>query len=375
MRALWPIMHKEFLHIVRDPRSLAAALALPLLMLVLFGYAIVLDVREVQVAVLDLDHSVASRELVEMLTADEAMVVTARPTSTADLERLLDVSRVRVGIVIPASYGQDLKAGRTVPVQVLVDGTDATFAGLALGQVGGSLRHQVRRKMGAVLRQLGQSGELPGLHATPRVFFNETLNGTWFIIPGLIAIIVMLLAALVTSQCVAREYEQNTIEQILVSPVSGPALMLGKLVPYVGVGCLQVLSVTIASRFLFQVPIRGSLLLLAGATLLFLIGSMALGMMLSATLKSQQLAMMVAFIATMLPSLILSGFIFPLENMPGWLEAISYLVPARYYVVITRGLFLKGVGVVALWPELLAMVIFAVLLIAVSSSRFRRTLG
>ncbi|MBW2255287.1 MAG: ABC transporter permease [Deltaproteobacteria bacterium] len=344
-------------------------------MLVLFGYAIVLDVRDVGVAVLDLDHSVASRELVELLTADQAISVAARPASTREMDHLLDAGRVRLGIVIPPAYGEDLKAGKTVPVQVLVDGTDATFAGLALGQVGGSLRYQVTRELEATLRQLGRPGELPGLHAKPRVFFNETLNGTWFIIPGLIAIIVMLLAALVTSQCVAREYEQNTIEQILVSPVSGPALMLGKLIPYVGVGCLQVLSVTVASRLLFQVPIRGSLLLLAGATLLFLLGSMALGLMLSATLKSQQLAMMVAFIATMLPSLILSGFIFPLENMPGWLQAISYAVPARYYVVITRGLFLKGVGIEVLWPELLAMVIFAFVLIAVSSSRFRRTLG
>jgi len=368
-------MHKEFLHIVRDPRSLLAALALPLLLLVLFGYAIVLDVREVRVAVLDFDHSADSRELIEMLTADQAMVVAERPTSGRELDRLLDVGDVRVGIVIPASYGRDLRAGRTVPVQVLVDGTDATFAGLALGQVGGSLRHQVRRQMETILRQLGRPGGLPGLQARPRVFFNETLNGTWFVIPGLIAIIVMLLAALVTSQCVAREYEQNTIEQILVSPVSGPALMLGKLVPYVGVGCLQVFSVTVASRVLFGVPIRGSLLLLSVATLLFLLGSMALGMMLSAVLKSQQLAMMVAFITTMLPSLILSGFIFPLENMPGWLQAISYIVPARYYIVITRGLFLKGVGIETLWPELLAMVIFAFVLIAVSSSRFRRTLG
>ncbi|MBW2257901.1 MAG: ABC transporter permease, partial [Deltaproteobacteria bacterium] len=316
MSALWPIMHKEFLHIVRDPRSLGAALALPLLLLVLFGYAIVLDVRDVGVAVLDLDHSVASRELVEVLTADQAISVAARPASTRELDRLLDAGRVRLAIVIPPAYGEDLKAGKTVPVQVLVDGTDATFAGLALGQVGGSLRYQVTRELETTLRQLGRPGEVPGLHAKTRVFFNETLNGTWFIIPGLIAIIVMLLAALVTSQCVAREYEQNTIEQILVSPVSGPALMLGKLVPYVGVGCLQVLSVTVASRFLFHVPIRGSLLLLAGATLLFLIGSMALGLMLSAVLKSQQLAMMVAFIVTMLPSLILSGFIFPLENMP-----------------------------------------------------------
>ncbi|MBT3221435.1 MAG: ABC transporter permease [Proteobacteria bacterium] len=216
---------------------------------------------------------------------------------------------------------------------------------------------------------------MPGIRPRIRVFFNEALDSTWFIIPGLIAIIIMMLAAMVTSQCVAREYERNTIEQILVSPVNGPALMLGKLIPYVGVGAFQVFSVTLASYLLFGVPIRGSWLLLAGATFLYVTGSMALGLMFSAVLKSQQLAMMIAFVATMLPSLLLSGFVFPLTNMPKALQIVSYAVPARYYITITRGLFLKGVGIDVLWPELLAMVIYAMVLLIVATSRFRRSLS
>jgi ABC-2 type transport system permease protein len=180
---------------------------------------------------------------------------------------------------------------------------------------------------------------------------------------------------MVTSQTVAREYEQGTIEQILVSPVSGASLMLGKLVPYVAVGVLQVGSVTVAARVLFDVPIRGSLLLLAAGTLLYLIGSMAFGLMISAVLKSQQLALQVSLIATMLPSLLLSGFVFPIGNMPLLLQGLSYVVAARYYIVIARGLFLKGVGLTALWPELLAMAVFAAVLLAVATSRFRRTLS
>ena len=375
MRALFPIMYKEILHIIRDRRSLAAALALPIFLLVLFGYAIRLDVKEVDVALIDYDATAASRELISALTADGAVKIVARPATEKELDTLLDRGEVRMALIIPRGYQVDLARGEQVPIQILVDGTDATFAGLALGHVGASLKFNITSELRGQLKKAGLGDSLPGIQPRMRVFFNEALDSTWFIIPGLIAVIIMMLAAMVTSQCVAREYERNTIEQILVSPVNGPALMLGKLVPYVGVGALQVLTVTLASYLLFGVPIRGSWLLLAGATFLYLTGSMALGLMLSAVLKSQQVAMQIAFVATMLPSLLLSGFVFPLTNMPWALQIVSYAVPARYYITITRGLFLKGVGVDVLWPELLAMVIYALVLLIVATSRFRRSLS
>lgn len=375
MRTLVPFMFKEVLHIVRDMRSLVASLALPVFMLLLFGYAISFDVTEVGIGVLDEDRSEASRDLVGSLTADGAVHVVAYTDSEAGLEALLDKGQARLGLQIPPNYGRDLAAGHDVPVQLLVDGTDGTFAGQALARIGGSIGNDVQRDVRHLLATTAGPAELPGLVAQPRVLFNEPLDGTWFVIPGLIAVIVSMLAALVTSQCVAREYEQGTIEQILVSPVSGPALMLGKLIPYVGLGVLQVASVVIASRFLFGVPIRGSLLLLAVATLLYLFGSMALGLMFSALFKSQQVALMVALIASMLPSLLLSGFVFPIENMPEILQWISLIVPARYFINIARGLFLKGVGVEVLWSELVAMVIYAVVLVGIATSRFRRSVA
>lgn len=374
MRTLWPILHKEVLHIVRDPQSLVASLALPLLLLVLFGYAIQFDVRQVGIAVVDQDRSAASRALVADLTADGAIRVVARDDDPDAIEPLLERHVARMGLVIPPGYGVSTARGEEVAVQLLVDGTDATFAGQALGLVAGTVREGVLRDVRDRLVAMGGPDELPGLVARPRVFFNESLDGTWFIVPGLIAVIVSMLAAMVTSQCVAREYEQDTIEQILVSPVSGPAFMIGKLLPYVGIGVLQVTTVVIASRFLFEVPIRGSLLLLGFTTLLYLVGSMALGLMLSAVLKSQQVALQVSLLVTMLPSLLLSGFIFPIHNMPLALQGISYLVPARYFVGIARGLFLKGVGVEPLWPQIVAMVVFAAVLLVVATSRFRRTL-
>jgi len=373
MSALWPVMYKEFLHIVRDQRSLLAILALPLLQLLLFGYAISFDISYIDLAVADQDHTQASRALVQALTADGTVRVVQRVDGDVALGRALDDGRARLGLLIPPDYAADLASGQDVPVQLLVDGTDATFAGQALQQVAGSLQTRIGRDVQTMLRTHGRPGDPPGLVTRPRVLFNESLDSHWFIIPGLIAVIVSMLAAMVTSQCIAREYEQGTIEQILVSPISGPAMMLGKLVPYVGIGVIQVVSVTLASRFLFGVPIRGSLWLLSIGTLLYLVGSMAFGLMISALLKSQQVAMQVSLIATMLPSLLLSGFIFPISNMPLALQGLSYVVAARYYIVIARGLFLKGVGLAALWPQFVAMVIYAAVLVLAAISRFRRS--
>ncbi|MCA9572372.1 MAG: ABC transporter permease, partial [Myxococcales bacterium] len=305
--------------------------------------------------------------------ADGTVHVVARPRTEGELEDLLDGGRTRLGLIVPSGYSDRLHAGLEAPVQLLVDGSDASFAGLALNHVGGAIAHDTRAAVEAAVHQAGVR-EIPGLAVRPRVLYNSTLNGTWFVIPGLIAVLIAMLAAMLTSQCIAREYEQDTIEQILVSPVSGPALMLGKLVPYVAVGALQVATVTLAARWVFDVPLRGSLVLLSGATILYLLGAMALGLVLSAVLKSQQVALQISLVATMLPSLLLSGFLFPIENMHPILQAISHIVPARYYIVVTRGIFLKGTGMDVLWPELVAMGVFAFVMLAVATSRFRRSL-
>lgn len=375
MTAFFAILYKEVLHILRDRRSLAAALALPMLQLVMFGFAIKLDVRNIEMALVDYDQTRASRALVDQLTADGAIHISDRFASEDALEEALDGGLVRIGLVIPSGYGSRIWSGEEAPIGLLVDGSDASFAGLALGHVGGSLGHSVQGTIRRTVKVAGGGDALPGLNLRTRVFFNEELDGTWYIIPGLIAVLIAMLAAMLTSQCVAREYEQNTIEQILVSPVSGPALMLGKLLPYVGVGVIQVITVTLAARFVFEVPIRGSLVLLGFATLLYLTGAMALGLVLSVVLKSQQVALQISLVATMLPSLLLSGFLFPIANMARPLQVLSLIIPARYYVVITRGLFLKGTGIAVLWPQLVAMAVFAAMMLLIASSRFRRSLA
>jgi ABC-2 type transport system permease protein len=374
MRGFLPIASKELLHILRDPRSLIFALLMPLLMVLMFGYAINLDVKEVVIAVVDQDRSAAARDIMAHLTADGAIKVAAYCDDAEELEHLLDIGEARLGIVIPPGFGRDLAAGKDAPVQVLVDGSEAAFAAQAMGHVASSLAYTTMGEVEHTLTVMGQRGGLPGLVAKPRVFFNEALDSRWFVVPGLIAIIIMMLSAMITSQCVAREYEHNTIEQILVSPVRGSALMLGKLGPYILLGIIQVGSVVLLSRYLFGVPIRGSLLILGVATLLYLIGAMAMGLLFSAAFKSQQVAMQISFVATILPSMILSGFVFPIENMPRFLQVISYAVPARYFLRLIRGLFLKGVGLEVLWPDLLAMVIFAFVVMAAATSRIRSSL-
>jgi len=375
MTAFLAIFYKECLHIVRDRRALAAALLLPFVQLMLFGFAIQLDVRNVELGLVDHDRTPASRALVEQICADGAIRVSRRVADEDAMETLLDRGIVRIGLVIPAGFEHRRHAGVDAPIQLLVDGADASFAGQALGHVGGSLQHGMANEIRQTVRVAGGPERLPGIHLRTRVLYNEALNGTWFIIPGLIAVLLVMLAAMLTSQCVAREYEEDTIEQILISPVSGPVLMLGKLLPYIGVGVAQVITVTMAAVFVFGVPIRGSLVLLSIATLLYLAGAMALGLMLSAVLKSQQVALQISLVATMLPSLLLSGFLFPIENMHPILQALSWLIPARYYIAITRGMFLKGTGLAVLWPEFLAMVLFCTVMLALATSRFRSTLS
>lgn len=375
MNTFIPIFWKEVLHIVRDKRSLGAAILLPVVMIVLFGYAISLDVRMVDVAVIDRDRSPESRALLEGLSADGSVRPIAWPADEHAMDDLLDRGKVRLGLVVPQGFGARLLAGQDSPLQIVVDGTEATYAGLAASYVQGSILSQVRKRLGTTLRQYGMDERLPGLNPQTRVFFNENLDSRWFVVPGLIGIIILQLAALLTSQSVAREYERNTIEQILVSPVSGSALILGKLCPYLAIGAVQVSLVVGLSYFVFGVPIRGSFALLGLATGLFLAGSMALGLTLSSRLKSQALAMQVSLIATTLPAIILSGFMFPIENMPVWLQPFTYIVPARYYVAITRGLFLKGVGIDTLWPDVLAMAIYAFVLILAAIRGFKGRLA
>jgi ABC-2 type transport system permease protein len=362
---LMAMARKEMLQLRRDPRSLTMAFVYPAIMIVFFGYVITFDIRDIRMAVFDQDRTQASRELVQAFEAAGYFRITDRLSRYQDIQPLLDRGAVRLALVIPPGLQRELAAGQPAPVQALVDGADANTAAIALNYADAIVTAYSARMVA------GASPRAAPITAQSRVWYNETLQSSNMIVPGLVAVIMMIIAVMLTALTVAREWERGTMEQLAATPVHRIEVILGKLVPYVGIGLIDVTAAIVIGRLLFQVPFRGSPLLLAGMATLFLIGSLGLGIFISAVTKSQMLATQIALLATYIPSLLLSGLIFDLASMPVVLRVISAIVPARYFIVVLRGLFLKGVGVQVLWLQGFAMILFAAggLTLAVRSFR------
>jgi ABC-2 type transport system permease protein len=350
---LLAVARKEVIQLRRDPRSLILAFALPVLLLVLFGYAITWDVNEIALAVVDFDHSQASRDLVQSFVASGYFVVKADVERTSDIEALLERGDVRIGLVIPAGFARALARGDGAAVQALADGSDANTAGIALGYAQAAVQTYSMR----ILLQ-GQALSFP-LSPRSRIWYNEDLSSRNMIVPGLVAVIMMIIAAMLTSLTISREWERGTMEQLAATPVSRLEVVLGKLLPYLGIGLIDVAVIAALGMLLFDVPLRGSPVLLMVLSTAFLLGSLGMGLVISAVAKSQLLATQMAMITTFLPAFLLSGFMFAIDVMPLPLQAISYLIPARYFLVVTRGIFLKGVGVEVLFVQGLLMIAFA----------------
>jgi ABC-2 type transport system permease protein len=363
------IARKEWIQLRRDPRSMILAFALPLFLLLFFGYAITWDVRELRIAVVDEDGGQRARSLVEAFEASGYFRVASRPRTAGDTERLLGHGRVIAVLVIPPGFSRDLGAGRPAPVQLLVDGSDANTATIALGYADAIVAGYSRQ---LVLQ--GRRVEAPLMPET-RVWYNPTLESRNMIVPGLIAVIMSIIAAMLTALTIAREWERGTMEQLAATPVHRLEVVFGKLLPYLGIGMVDVAVAIAAGVTVFGVPLRGSLLLLAGMTVLFLLGALGMGIFISAALRSQLLATQVAIVATYLPALLLSGFLFDIASMPAVLRAITTVVPARYYIAVTRGVFLKDVGIDVLWVQGAAMILFAAAGLGLATLAFRKRIA
>jgi ABC-2 type transport system permease protein len=363
------IARKEFLQIRRDARSLYLAFMLPLLLLMLFGYAISFDIRNIRLAVLDRSRTAASRELVESFESSGYFTVVGHLARAADVDRALADGHAKLVLVIPPSFAAHLGSGRAAEVQLLLDGSDANTATIAQNYADAIVSGYSTR---VTLR--GRSVALP-VRAENRVWYNETLESRNMIVPGLVAVIMSIIAAMLTALTIAREWERGTMEQLAATPVHRLEVVIGKLLPYVGIGLFDVAVATGVALVIFHVPFRGDVLLLAGMTLLFLLGALGLGMFISAAMKSQILATQVAMIATFLPALLLSGFIFSIGTMPWGLKAVSRVVAARYYVSVTKGIFLKGVGLDVLAVDGLAMVLFAAVGLGLAIRVFRKEIA
>lgn len=373
-RRVWAVARKEFLHVLRDARSLAMAIAIPILMLLLFGYALTLDVDNVPMVVWDQSGTSQSRELISRFDGSPYFSLRMGVDNYRDLVRAIDTGKVLVALVIPSDFARRIDAGRDAPVQFIVDGSDSNTATIAIGYAG--VVTQIYALDLAAERSERGGGpviQIP-LDVRPRVWFNEELESKNFIIPGLIAVIMMVIAALLTSLTMAREWERGTMEQLISTPVKGMELILGKLLPYFTIGIVDVLLAVLMGEFLFQVPLRGNVALLFGLATLFLIGALSMGMLISIATKSQLLSSQVAMVATFLPAFLLSGFMFAIANMPPVIQMITYLVPARYFVLILKGIYLKGVGLEVLAVPTVLLAVFAAVMVLVANIKFKKKL-
>jgi ABC-2 type transport system permease protein len=359
---------KEWIQLRRDPRSMILAFALPLFLLLFFGYAITWDVDDIPIAVVDHDRTAGSRELVEAFVSSGYFSVAEHLASDREAEEELVLANVRGVLTIPPGYARDLGSGRGADVQLLLDGSDANTATIAQNYADAIV---VRFGMDAVLQGRAAS---PPMRLEPRTWYNPDLESRHMIVPGLVAVIMSIIAAMLTALTIAREWERGTMEQLAATPVTRLEVVLGKLLPYLAIGAFDVAITVTAGILIFGTPMNGSVLLLAAMTLLFLIGALGLGIFISAAVKSQVLATQMAMVATYLPALLLSGFLFDIASMPRFLQGVTFLVPARYFVTVTRGIFLKGVGISVLWPQALLMLGYAALGLGLATRVFRKEL-
>lgn len=366
---LLAIARKEWIQLRRDRRSMILAFALPVFLLLFFGYAINWDVTDIALAVRDEDRTQRSRALVEAFEESGYFRVAAWLDRRGEAEARLARGEVTGVLVIPAGFARDLAAGRPAPVQFLLDGGDANTATIALNYA-----DAIAARFSRDVLLEGRRVE-PPVSAETRVWYNPTLESRHMIVPALIAVIMSIIAAMLTALTIAREWERGTMEQLAATPVHRLEVVFGKLLPYVAIGLFDVAVAALAGVLVFGVPFNGSVVLLAVMTLLFLLGALGLGIFISAAVRSQVLAMQVSMVATYLPALLLSGFLFDIAGMPRVLQAFTYIIPARYYIAVTRGVFLKGVGVEALWIQGVFMVAFAAVGLGLATVAFRKRLA
>jgi ABC-2 type transport system permease protein len=362
---LGSIVRKEFIHILRDPRTLLIIFVYPVIMIILYGYAITFDIRDIRLGVLDQDRTPESREFVRNLTSSDYFRIAEILPNRDRIEDAFLNRTIRAAVILPKGFAEAAGGYGGVSVQLVVDGSNANSATVAVNYL----------KTFVVSQSLASSGIRQAVVSLePRVWYNPDLKSAPFIVPGLVAVIMMMICALLTSVTIAREWETGTMEQILVSPIRAVEVIIGKVSPYILLALVDSVLVVGISILVFGVPFRGSPILLFLLSILYVYAALGIGVLISSFARTQQIALMAAMLATMLPSFLLSGFIFPIRSMPVWLQAVTRIVPARYYLVIIRSIMLKGTGAgPLLWPAAF-LIIFGTVLLLLSVKRFRSSL-
>lgn len=371
---LWAVLRKEFLQIFRDRRTVVLSLLIPVILLLLFGFAVTFDVDHLRLAVVDPVKSSLGRQVCARLDATDTFDLVADPQDPRVVAGLLDSGEVDAAVVLPTRMMSKLVTGKRPAVQALVNGSDSTIATRAEVYLSAAMADILTRLSRSFVAARPDVVPRGGVELEPRVLYNPALESRNFFVPGLMVIIIMLVAVLVTSMAVVRERERGTLEQLVVSPVHPLELMIGKMIPYGLITFVDVLLVLAAGYLVFGVGIKGSLGLLLAIATLFLMGCLGLGLFISSVSTTQQNAFLVSMIATLLPTFILSGFIFPIESMPAAIQVFTYLVPARYFLIVVRSIILKGVGLEIFWEQVVFLLAFALLAVGLAASRFKKRL-
>lgn len=372
LKRIKAVAQKEFIQIKRDPRSLGLALAIPIFMLVIFGYGLSLDIDHVRMLVWNQDaSSQITRDFLLNFKNSKYFKIVGYTDNYREITKKIDNGQIMMALVIPKDFSHFIEAGKVAPLQLIVDGSDANTATVALGYVRSVVsKYNVDLLTDAFAKHGMNSAKSINVH--PRIWFNMGLNSTWFIIPGVIAMIIMIISALLISVTISREWERGTMEQLISTPVKGRELIIGKFIPYFIIAFFDLAVGVVMARFLFLVPFRGSYFLLIVLSSLFLTGALSQGILISVNSKTQLMATQMASLSTLIPTMLLSGFIYPIFNMPKFIQGLTYLIPARYYIVVLRDLFLKGNGMETIWDEAVFLLLFAFFMFTLATRKFKK---
>ena len=372
MKRVLYLMKKELLELRKDPRLFGVVILAPIIQLNVLGYAATTDVKDIPIAIVDADRSTASRDLIQRFETSANFKIVAMPGSTNEIDSYLDRGEAWMALSIPPDYGRKVASGRPTTIQIVADGTDSNSTGVAMGYA--------QALIGGYVQDLAAEAA-PGVSVTGlvqpeiRVWFNPRLESRDFMIPGIVALLLLVITTNLSAMAIVREKEIGTLEQLNVTPLARWELITGKLLPYALIGIIDVILVLIVAIYWFEVPMRGSLTLLFGMCLIYLISTLGLGLFVSTISQTQQQAMMTTIFFFLTPMMYLSGFIFPIENMPQWIQPLTYLIPLRYFLVIVRGIFQKGVGLEILWPQALALLAWGLGMLTLATLRSSKRLG
>jgi ABC-2 type transport system permease protein len=371
------IIHKEFIEIRRDSRTLIMVLTLPTVMLLLYGYAINFDIKSIRTVVYDLDNSKQSRDLIGDFINSGYFRIVRYVDRYDDVDKQLNSGKAKMALCIPSDFSRRIAHSQTATLQTIVDGSDSTSATVSIAYINQIIQQYSLKNAVSKLKSRGlkvQSG-LSIIDIQNRIWYNPEMKSINFIVPGMIAMILMMLGSILTALSVVGEKENGTFEKLIITPIRPHELVIGKITPFVILSFIDVIFGLLVGKFWFKVPVRGSIPLLLSLSTLFLFSTIGLGLLISSIVKTQRVAMMLAMLTSMLPTFLLSGFVFPIESMPVVIQWITYLIPARYYLEILRGILLKGVGIKVLLFNAGCLAIYSLFMIFISASRFKKKLA